>query len=285
MRSSTWRPFRSGSVVSRAAVDPAEMKRAAQRAQPTRSCRQAAAPFLAEQMISMMIAACVASAWRGAWLVLDVQFLTYFPTWSAAVSLVLGAIMMIALSLLKTLMPDHEEHQTRFCWRTADALYSYAGLWCCVLFWRGVWQLWCHSLGEKYGLPLLPAAPSDEVQIGALFSHGIGVMLLFLHGSMRSLNAPPMIIVLDSELPFLGARTAPGLKQLISGFSVQTEKQSDRSLSVLADMVVRKQSGTTANKHGSLHEANESQQLPSSTPMSRTSSFASEVSGTANTKE
>ncbi|KAL1515528.1 hypothetical protein AB1Y20_002150 [Prymnesium parvum] len=170
--------------------------------------------MLLELMMALVIAACVASAWRGAWWILDFQFLTYHPTWSAAASFLIGGAMLFCLAALQLLLAARaHERETRWWW-VADLLFSYAGFWCSVFVWRGIWQLWDHALGEEYGFPLLPAPTSDKIAAGAWLSHGVGVFILVCLDSLRALNAPPMMIVFDSEMPLFGARTTPGLHGL-----------------------------------------------------------------------
>ena len=47
---------------------------------------------------------------------------------------------------------------------------------------------------------------------GALVSHGCGLLLLLLAGALRSLNAPPMLLLVDQLPPLLGARSTMGTK-------------------------------------------------------------------------
>lgn len=163
-----------------------------------------------ELLFALLVAALVASAWRGAWLVLDATLLTQHPKWSAGGSLLIGFAMLVAQACVQPWLGALARQRPSRAWWLADALYSYVGLWTCVFVWRGAWQLWDHALAV--GFP--PQPVDDELARGAWLSHGVGAGLLLCVDALRSLNAPPMIYVADSESPIFGARTTPGLHGL-----------------------------------------------------------------------
>ena len=49
---------------------------------------------------------------------------------------------------------------------------------------------------------------------GALLSHASGLLALVALGAMRSLNAPPMLLLVDQLAPLLGARSTVGAKHI-----------------------------------------------------------------------
>ncbi|CAJ1359631.1 unnamed protein product, partial [Effrenium voratum] len=170
--------------------------------------------FYLEWVSALVIVTGVVSAWRGAWQVLDVQLWPERPTESAALGFGVGAVLFALLGLTQPWLAAAAGRAEKKCLFWAlDALYSYLGLWCCVLVWRGVWQLWDGALGFA-----LPATERQEVDSGfvrgAWLSHAAGVVLVLLLGAMRSLNAPPMLILTDNLSPLFGARATSGLSGL-----------------------------------------------------------------------
>jgi len=164
--------------------------------------------------LALLIMAAVVSAWRGAWLALDAQLWPERPAASAALGLGWGMVLFAVLGFSQPWLVavcSRMRHR-RFAW-LADALFSYAGLWCCVLVWRGVWQLWDCALGYC----LTPGATDMTLAAGAWFSHGAGVLILICVGGIRSLNAPPMLILSDTLPPLFGARATVGLRGFAPG--------------------------------------------------------------------
>ena len=160
-----------------------------------------------EWCMALIVAAAVTSAWRGAWLVLDAIFLTHDPALGARLTLAIGAALLMLLAALQPWLGFHARRQsTRVSW-LLDLAFSYAGLWCCVCVWRGVWQIWDHALGV--GFP--PGPPNPKLAWTGWISHGVGCAMLLPLDAVRSLNAPPMIWVTDGAYPVYGARTTPGL--------------------------------------------------------------------------
>ena len=158
-----------------------------------------------EPVLGVIIAFGVVSAWRGAWLVLDAAFIPETPSTSARASLAIGSFLLWLTTIVQPcLFGMARSHPTRLMW-IADAVFSYLGLWCCVFFWRGVWQIWDQWLGV--GFP--PAPRNEELERGGWLSHGVGVAVVVMLDAVRSLNAPPMIYVSDSAPPLFGARTSP----------------------------------------------------------------------------
>jgi len=159
-----------------------------------------------------VIACAVASAWRGAWQLLDLGLLPAMPVASATASLALGgSLLWIATLAQPCLFSIARRHPSRWCW-IVDGLFSYCGGWCCVLVWRGAWHLWDHALGIQ--APFSPAAQSAaqsaaELERGAWLCHGMGTLLLLLLDALRSLNTAPMFYASDSGPPLFGARKSP----------------------------------------------------------------------------
>eukprot|EP00438_Fugacium_kawagutii_P035169 Skav226719 [mRNA] locus=scaffold3813:37637:42038:- [translate_table: standard] len=132
------------------------------------------------------------------------------PAASAALGLGWGVVLFGILGFAQPCLASAagRARHKRIFW-LVGALYSYVSFWCCVLVWRGVWQLWDAALG------LLPAsndAPVDPSFVhGAWLSHGVGVLVLLMGDALRSLNAPPMLIMVDTLPPLFGARSTSGL--------------------------------------------------------------------------
>lgn len=167
----------------------------------------AACAMQAEWVLAILICTCVVSAWRGAWLVLDALFFTHNPALGAGITLSLGVAVFLLLNLIQPWLGFAARRKaTRVTW-LLDLIFSYAGLWCCVLVWRGVWQLWDHALGV--GFP--PGPPDAILAWTGWISHISGCILLVPLDGVRAMNAPPMIWVNDSAYPLYGARTTPGV--------------------------------------------------------------------------
>mmetsp|Transcript_13999 Transcript_13999/g.26145 ORF Transcript_13999/g.26145 Transcript_13999/m.26145 type:complete len:230 (-) Transcript_13999:48-737(-) len=167
-----------------------------------------------EWALALVVATGVVSAWRGAWLALDAQLWPQRPVASAALGLGWGCVLFALLGFLQPFLAAttaRMKHR-RWAW-LADALFSYAGLWCCVLVWRGVWQLWDAVLGYS----LTPGPPDLTLAAGAWLSHGVGVLLLLCIGGLRSLNAPPMLLLSDTVPPIFGARATSGVRGFVPG--------------------------------------------------------------------
>ena len=140
-----------------------------------------AASILLELTTAMFCAASVVTAWRGAWLALDFGFMRNQPIDSAAVGLGIGGALLIVLALAQPLLGRCAAARPARVWWAVDALFSYCGLWCCVLVWRGVWQLLDHA----FGIGFLPAPADHALALEALWSHFVGVGALLLVGEMR----------------------------------------------------------------------------------------------------
>ncbi|CAK9011955.1 unnamed protein product [Durusdinium trenchii] len=166
----------------------------------------------AEWFVALLLAAAVASAWRGAWLVLDATLWPQRPAASAALGLGWGVVLFGILGFLQPCLAAvaNRVRHRRVLW-LVDAAYSYAGFWCCVLVWRGAWQLWDAALGF---LPESHETGPANMR-GAWMSHWVGVFVVLCAGGLRSLNAPPMLILSDTLPPLFGARATCGLR----GFS------------------------------------------------------------------
>lgn len=136
--------------------------------------------------------------------------LTRAPLESAASSLAGGGALFVALARLQPRAVSCARERPSRAWWLADAAYSYAGLWCSVLVWRGVWQLWDHALG----IGLAPAPPSAELARGGWLSHGAGVAGCLVTDNLRSLNAAPMLLAADATPPLFGAKAGPGVHEL-----------------------------------------------------------------------
>eukprot|EP00435_Cladocopium_sp_Y103_P073593 s449_g44.t1 len=148
-----------------------------------------------EWFVALVVAAAVASAWRGAWLVLDAELWPQRPTASAALGLGWGVVLFGILGFAQPCLASavgRARHKQIF-W-LVDAIYSYLGFWCCVLIWRGVWQLWDGALGFA---PVSNEDLAPGFVRGAWLSHCVGVSLLLAAGAMRSLNAPPTLILAE----------------------------------------------------------------------------------------
>ena len=164
-----------------------------------------------EILIALIIACSVASAWRGAWLILDAAFLPEQPVVSAAVSLAIGSgLLWLATVVQPCLFAAVRLRPSHMSW-ILDAAFSYVGFWCSVFVWRGMWQLWDHALGVGFA----PAPRNLELERSGWLSHAVGVVVLFFTDALRSLNAPPMIYVSDSGPPLFGARTSPSWDGLL----------------------------------------------------------------------
>jgi hypothetical protein len=159
-----------------------------------------------ELVTSVLVAIGVVSAWRGAWLVLDGQLLPGHPLASAAVSLVTGCVLLAVLSMLQPWLGHWARRHPGRAWWVADSAFTIAGLWVCVLVWRGVWQLWDHALGVGFA----PGPPNLLLARGGWISHAAGLAVLLPMDALRSLNAPPMILSTDSAPPLFGARVTAG---------------------------------------------------------------------------
>lgn len=160
-----------------------------------------------EILFALMIATAVTSAWRGAWVILDAALLPHLPVASAGVSLGIGAFLVWLTTMLQPcLFEAARKYPSHRLW-IMDALFSYVGFWCCVLTWRGVWQLWDHALA--LGVAASTRELNWELERSGWLSHGVGTVALLLLNATRSLNAPPMIYISDSSPPFLGARSSP----------------------------------------------------------------------------
>eukprot|EP00913_Durusdinium_trenchii_P017079 g16063.t1 len=134
------------------------------------------------------------------------------PAASAALGLGWGVVLFGILGFLQPCLAAvaNRVRHRRVLW-LVDAAYSYAGFWCCVLVWRGAWQLWDAALGF---LPESHETGPANMR-GAWMSHWVGVFVVLCAGGLRSLNAPPMLILSDTLPPLFGARATCGLR----GFS------------------------------------------------------------------
>jgi len=166
-------------------------------------------PVYLEWFLALFVASGVASAWRGAWLVLDAELWPQRPAASAALGLGWGVVLFGILGFVQPCVASAagRSRHKRVFW-LVDALYSYLGFWSCVLVWRGVWQLWDNALG--FGASNEDLDPAFVR--GAWLSHWVGVLVLFCAGALRSLNAPPMLILPDNLPPLFGARSTSGLR-------------------------------------------------------------------------
>ena len=172
------------------------------------SCARSARSVCLEWLLALIVAAAVASVWRGAWLIVDAYVLPQVPRASAGLSLGIGAALMAlclgSQPLLAAWARAHRE--LRLVW-VVDAMYSYACSWVCVFVWRGVWAGWDQALGV--GLDASP--PRHGVAVSGLYSHAAGLSVLLGLGAMRSLSACPMLYVSDDAAPLFGAAAFPAL--------------------------------------------------------------------------
>ena len=161
-----------------------------------------------EWCVALVIAASVASTWRGGWAILDACFVPQHPVWSAILSAMIGAFGLVALCVVQSSLAAWARAHSglRVLW-AADALYTYLSMLACVFFWRGVWQLWDHSFGV--GLP--PSAVNASLAWGGLVSHSAGLVVLLALGAMRNLAAAPMLISSDAVGPIFGAGATAGI--------------------------------------------------------------------------
>lgn len=153
--------------------------------------------------LSLLVAVAVSSVWRSAWHIIDGFLLPQRPLASALASLGLGSALYLAMSAVQPALASWARARPsllRSIW-ALDTLYSYAGLWVCVLVWRGAWALWDEAFG--YGLPPSDLAGAQRV-ISACASQGVGLALLLCTGTTRSLNAAPTLLAFDTN-PVFGA--------------------------------------------------------------------------------
>jgi hypothetical protein len=154
--------------------------------------------------VGMGCSVAVAAAWRGSWLLLDAWLLPSNPAASAGISFAIGGALFGAVLAA---------HERLYLWTAdwgrgrwvADALFSYVGGWIAVFVWRGAWQAMDHALG-------VGAAPSERgadanvrLARSGVQTHALGVVLLLLAGMLRSLNASPTLVSLDTATPLFGA--------------------------------------------------------------------------------
>ena len=164
-----------------------------------------------EWVTALLIGAAVVSVWRGAWVVLDALLLPEHPLWSAVASLFAGCVGMVTASAMQPCLASWARtHRERRALWIADALFTYAALWICVLFWRGVWAIWEHAFGHD---PPVGSLNYARAATGCV-SHGAGLVLLGVCGSLRNLSAAPMVISSDGALPIFGAGVTVGLRFL-----------------------------------------------------------------------
>ena len=158
---------------------------------------------------ALAIAAAVTSVWRGAWLIIDALLLPERPALSAAVAALLGSALFCCCRWFQPRLVAWADRERRLAW-SADAVFSYVGLWACTLVWRGVWNLWDNALGRG-----LPAAQLDpELALSGFTSHAVGLATLLALGAVRSLNAPPMLLCADQSPPLFGASVRCQLQPL-----------------------------------------------------------------------
>ena len=161
--------------------------------------------------MSLVIAAAVTSSWRGAWIILDALVLPNQPTSSALLSVALGSAgLVFAVAPQPALAAWARDRRERRALWAADALYSYAASWVCVLFWRGVWALW--DLAFEQGLP--PGEPDLARARSGAISHAAGLAVLLVLGALRNLVASPMLIASDAAAPIFGAGATAGIGAL-----------------------------------------------------------------------
>jgi len=168
--------------------------------------------ILMEWFVACMIAAAVVSAWRGAWVLLDALLLPEALAWSAGVCICGGcAGKLLAMSLQPMLAAFAREHPTWQLLWVCDALYTYFGMWVCVLIWRGVWLSW-----DFTHLRELPKAGALDpaLAIDGCVSHAAGVAMLLVLGALRNLVAAPMLISSDASQPIFGAGATAGIGRL-----------------------------------------------------------------------
>ena len=165
----------------------------------------------AEWLVSLIIAAAVTSSWRGGWLLLDALLLPQHPPWSSAASVALGSAgLVLAVAVQPSLAAWARKRTESKCtlW-TADALYSYFGLWVCVAFWRGIWLAWDVLCTSK-----APGTLDLALALDGSISHGCGLLVLLILGGLRNLVAPPMLIASDAAAPIFGAGVTAGIGYL-----------------------------------------------------------------------
>jgi len=160
---------------------------------------------LIEWVLAVVIGCLVASSWRGAWYILDSYLWPDDKTMSSSMSLLIGALLFWLLVALQPFLGARINAFGRAA-RLVDLLFSYVGFWSCVLIWRGAWVLWDVAFDGP---------TDDSFTTSAWVSHVVGISFLVLLGAVRSLNAPPTLLVSDCSPPILGASTTPGLPQFM----------------------------------------------------------------------
>eukprot|EP01060_Flectonema_neradi_P017262 TRINITY_DN2411_c2_g1_i1.p1 TRINITY_DN2411_c2_g1~~TRINITY_DN2411_c2_g1_i1.p1 ORF type:complete len:282 (+),score=47.16 TRINITY_DN2411_c2_g1_i1:85-846(+) len=169
---------------------------------------------LGRTFYSLLIAVGVASTWRGGWIVLDAGLAPDNRLQSAWIGLLIGILMLFMIALLKrSIARIIIKFDTQFSMKIVDLIFSYFAIWCSILVWRGVWQLWDHILGDNP-----PDGSYDKgLEQRAWISHGAGVLVLLVLGGLRSASAPPTLTAADT-IPLLGGFTNPPVTDFIRRF-------------------------------------------------------------------
>ena len=183
------------------------------------------AEVLGRTFYSLLVSVGVASTWRGGWVILDAGLAPDNRLLSAWLGLLIGVLMFFMLSLLKrSITRIIIKFETQFSMKLVDLIFSYFSVWCCILVWRGVWQLWDHALGDN---------PEDgqynkTMEQRAWISHGAGVFLLLLLGGLRSAAGAPTLTLADT-IPLLKSSSNPPVSEFITRFcSCESEYRRQR---------------------------------------------------------
>ena len=119
--------------------------------------------------------------------------------------------MLLAVSIQPMLATWAREHSNWHLLWACDALYTYFGMWVCVLVWRGVWISWDFPQLRE---PPKAGALDPALALDGCVSHAAGVAMLLVLGALRNLVAAPMLISSDASLPIFGAGATAGIGRL-----------------------------------------------------------------------
>ncbi len=149
----------------------------------------------------------VVSYWRGSWRILDLAFAAWFGEdhWKSILVLLVIGMLVQALSVVtgrlflsRFIYRGAQRPRTwkEVAWRTAaDRIVQYVMSWSAICIWKALWDLWMF-----YILP-------EQPWVSAVVAHVLGLVLLLLTLSFRSVVMPPLVYVEDSILrDSLGSR-------------------------------------------------------------------------------